>query len=69
MGSRPDHGTRSRVNVSYRSPELARNTARDRTVNDGLSTEGWLVLKIWETTPAPEASDRVAPPLRRWSRS
>ena len=59
----PDHGTRPRANASYWSAKLARNTERDRTVNIGLSTEGWLVLRIWEHTPVPEAADRVATAL------
>jgi DNA mismatch endonuclease (patch repair protein) len=59
----PDHGTRPRANVSYWSAKLERNTARDCKVDDGLSTEGWLVIRIWEHTPALEAADQVAAAL------
>lgn len=37
--------------MSYWRPKLARNVERDREVDHALSTEGWIVLRIWEHEP------------------
>ncbi|WP_433053150.1 very short patch repair endonuclease [Dactylosporangium sp. CS-033363] len=44
----PVHGRKPAVNDWYWSPKLARNVARDRTVNESLSSAGWTVVRIWE---------------------
>lgn len=37
------------TNVPYWRKKLARNVERDKEVNDALTSEGWLVLRFWET--------------------
>lgn len=44
----PEHGTAPRVNLDYWRPKLERNRARDRLVNDALTSGGWTVVRVWE---------------------
>lgn len=56
----PIHGTEPSVNTSYWQPKLTRNVARDRRVDEALSSAGWLVIRIWEHEPVDEAVRAVA---------
>lgn len=55
----PNHGTLPRRNVAYWLPKLARNVERDRTVDLGLSAEGWHVVRIWEHISTADAANWV----------
>ena len=56
----PEHSTTPQNNASYWSAKFARNVARDRAVNCALTEVGWIILRIWEHTPVPEAADAVS---------
>ena len=56
----PIHGTEPAVNTSYWEPKLTRNVARDRRVDEALSSAGWQVIRIWEHEPVEEAARVVA---------
>jgi DNA mismatch endonuclease (patch repair protein) len=55
----PEHGTQPRSNSRYWAPKLARNVARDRAVDEALSSDGWIVVRGWEHESAGEIADRV----------
>lgn len=44
----PVHGRRPQSNTSYWSAKIAGNLARDKRVNESLSSMGWHVLRFWE---------------------
>jgi DNA mismatch endonuclease, patch repair protein len=44
----PRHGTQPKGNAAFWKKKLARNAARDRTVNLELRKLGWRVVRIWE---------------------
>lgn len=50
----PNHGRFPSVNVSYWSPKLAGNVARDIRSTAALRDQGWCVMRFWEHE-APEA--------------
>jgi DNA mismatch endonuclease, patch repair protein len=60
----PLHGTQPRANTSYWAAKLARNRTRDAQVDEGLSTAGWNVIRIWEHVSAPDAAAAVETAVR-----
>jgi DNA mismatch endonuclease (patch repair protein) len=52
----PAHGNQPSANVNYWLHKLARNRERDQAVNEVLSDEGWLVVRVWEHQSALEAA-------------
>ena len=44
----PEHGTVPKSNVTYWTPKLTANTERDLRVNEALTTDGWMVRRVWE---------------------
>jgi DNA mismatch endonuclease, patch repair protein len=44
----PQHATQPKQNAAFWREKIARNQARDRTVNRTLRSLGWRVLRIWE---------------------
>src|SRR5205807_1564985 len=50
----PEHGTQPRINPHYWQLKLKGNVVRDRTVDRCLRDSGWLVMRVWEHTPAEE---------------
>ena len=44
----PVHGQIPKTNTEFWSAKIARNQARDRTVNEILASEGWTVLRFWQ---------------------
>lgn len=55
----PQHGNMPRRNTAYWGPKLARNTTRDRCVNDALRADGWHVIRAWEHEPTDDIARRV----------
>lgn len=51
----PVHGTTPRRNADYWTPKLARNVERDRQHDAALRDAGWIVIRIWEHVPVPDA--------------
>jgi DNA mismatch endonuclease (patch repair protein) len=61
----PDHATTPRRNQDYWVPKLARNVARDRSVDAALLAEGWEVVRVWEHEDVEASARRVAEVLAR----
>jgi len=55
----PEHATDPKRNADYWAPKLAANVARDRRVDETLTSSGWLVIRIWEHEDPTLASARV----------
>ncbi|XVX21468.1 very short patch repair endonuclease [Actinomycetota bacterium] len=55
----PEHGSRAVANAGYWSAKIARIRGRDADTDARLVEAGWTVVRIWEHTPAAEATDRV----------
>jgi DNA mismatch endonuclease (patch repair protein) len=62
-----DHGHVPAANAAYWKPKLERNVARDRSVDEGLRTAGWRVVRIWEDVPPTEAVETLIRILKRQS--
>ena len=60
----PEHGTRPSHNRGYWDDKLARNVARDHSVNQALSSAGWHVIRIWEHEDPRAAAARIAAELQ-----
>ena len=60
----PEHGTMPRSNEAFWQEKLARNQARDASVNELLTAEGWTVVRIWEHEEIAPAADRVEAAVR-----
>ena len=56
----PDHGHVPRANTAYWAPKLARNVARDRSVDQWLAEAGWEIIRVWEHLPSKVAAEHVA---------
>lgn len=52
----PLHGTRPKDPTGYWLPKLQRNVERDHETTAALEDAGWVVLRIWEHVPAPDAA-------------
>jgi len=61
----PIHATHPRSNAAYWSTKIARNRARDRSVNRTLRAMGWRVLRIWEHALHQRKLPRTLARLRR----
>ncbi len=59
----PTHGTRPRRNRSYWDSKLRGNVRRDRLVTRGLTDADWVVIRVWEHTPAQEAATIIVQQL------
>jgi DNA mismatch endonuclease (patch repair protein) len=59
----PEHGSKPRSNVTYWEAKLARNRARDQRVADGLRTDGWRVIRVWEHEAVGPAATSIASAL------
>lgn len=44
----PERFTMPKTNVEYWEKKIARNKERDAEVNESLSSQGWLVIRLWE---------------------
>jgi DNA mismatch endonuclease (patch repair protein) len=55
----PIHGNQPRANTDYWRGKLAINIARDRTVDEELTTSGWGVLRAWEHEHPADVAARV----------
>lgn len=44
----PAHRTVPVSNADYWAPKLQRNADRDRRVDAALSSDGWVVIRLWE---------------------
>jgi DNA mismatch endonuclease, patch repair protein len=58
------HFVMPKSNTAYWDPKFEANVRRDRLVDDVLSRQGWMVLRIWEHTPVDEALSAVEPALQ-----
>ena len=60
----PEHGTIPKSNQAYWVPKLRENVERDKSVTEGLLSEGWQVIRIWEhmhpVDAAKQIEDRLA---------
>ncbi len=56
----PLHATWPRSNAEWWRDKLEANCARDRNTNDLLAAAGWLVVRVWEHEPPPDAAARIA---------
>lgn len=59
----PQHASSPRANADWWRAKLARTVQRDRDTDRALVDAGWLVLRVWEHEPAPQAAERV---LHAW---
>lgn len=48
----PDHGTRPRSNDRWWAVKIEANKSRDRDTTAHLEGIGWVVLRVWEHSPA-----------------
>jgi DNA mismatch endonuclease, patch repair protein len=55
----PLHGNQPRTNTDYWRGKLAINVARDRAIDEELTTSGWRVLRAWEHEPPADVAARV----------
>lgn len=55
----PEHGRMPSDPTGYWHAKLARNTARDREVDEALIQAGWQVVRVWEHAPLDDAVDAV----------
>jgi DNA mismatch endonuclease (patch repair protein) len=55
----PEHGMRPRRNTEYWRLKIASNIARDERTDQALAHVGWMVVRVWEHEPVPEAVDRI----------
>lgn len=53
-----------RANREWWTWKLENNRVRDADTTMLLERQGWLVLRIWEHEPVPEATDRVEAAVR-----
>ena len=44
----PKHGTQPKTNAAFWRGKIARNKARDKSVNRLLRAQGWKVMRIWQ---------------------
>ena len=44
----PEHYIRPKNNAKFWKNKIKINTARDKIVNEKLTTDGWRVIRIWE---------------------
>lgn len=72
----PIHYRDPTTNASTWESKIARNIERDRTVNQQLATDGWLVLRFWEhqviknpSTIASKIAKKVENARRRFVKS
>ena len=56
----PTHGQIPVSNRTYWSVKLRYNQARDATVNEALTSDGWLVLRHWEHEPCQTVAAAIA---------
>ena len=56
----PDHGTVPKSNQTYWIPKLSQNVERDKRVTEGLLSEGWDVIRIWEHMHPVDAAKHIA---------
>jgi len=55
----PEHYVASEKNGEWRASKLVENRERDRRADEGLVTEGWLPLDVWEHEGTYEAADVI----------
>ena len=55
----PDHGTVPKSNQAYWIPKLRQNIERDKSITEGLLSEGWRVIRIWEHMRLIDAAKQV----------
>ena len=55
----PDHGTVPKSNQAYWIPKLDQNIQRDKSVTEGLLSEGWRVFRIWEHVHPVDAAKQI----------
>jgi DNA mismatch endonuclease (patch repair protein) len=56
----PDHGTRPKANREWWDWKIARNKARDADTNLLLTSQGWMVVRVWEHDDPSTAADRIS---------
>ena len=60
----PRHGTIPKTNRDWWAAKIAANVARDRDTNVRLTSDGWLVLRVWEHVPLDEAVQMIRTQLQ-----
>ncbi len=60
----PDHGRIPNSNANYWGPKLSANRARDGRVDEGLVSDGWRVVRVWEHEEPNVAADRIVSIVR-----
>ena len=55
----PEHGTIPKSNQAYWVPKLRENVERDKSVTEGLLSEGWQVIRIWEHMHPVDAAQQI----------
>lgn len=60
----PDHGRSPKSNSDYWAAKFVRNRARDERNTAELEADGWLVVRLWEHVPLPEAVRTVEAVVR-----
>lgn len=59
-----EHGTTAKTNVTYWSPKIARNKARDADTDEQLTAAGWSVVRVWEHEDPADVADRITARVR-----
>lgn len=59
----PVHFRSPATNAAYWTAKIGGNRARDASTTALLEAAGWLVVRVWEHEPAPDAARRVAATL------
>ncbi|SNC61190.1 T/G mismatch-specific endonuclease [Kytococcus aerolatus] len=55
----PEHGVRPKSNAEWWHRKLMDNVVRDRTTDEVLVAQGWVVVRVWEHAPRMEAVHAV----------
>jgi len=55
----PRHSKPPSVNSAYWGPKLRRNVERDSQNVTALTAAGWIVVRVWEHEPVPDAAERI----------
>lgn len=60
----PTHGSIPKSNAAWWTAKLSENAERDRDSDDRLTSDGWLVVRVWEHESPAAAADRVEEAVR-----
>ena len=59
----PEHATAPKNNAEWWRAKLDANIARDRRTERALANRGWMVIRVWEHTPAAQGVEQIVAAL------